>query len=296
MGTRGSKLALWQAEHVVAGLSTAVEGFQAELVTIRTTADQRMDVPLQEIGDKSLFIKEIEAALLDGSIDFAVHSLKDVPSVLDERFTLAAVLERDDPRDVLLTRDGGGLASAPEGARVGSSSLRREAQLRARRPDLRFEAIRGNVDTRLRKLEEGEYDAIMLAAAGLRRLGVRVPSRAFLDPSTCLPAPGQAVICVEALADAEWLDELRTIEDAITRQCIDAERTFAARLDAGCRVPVAAYCCPADDDAVQLQVAVASRDGRRLIRVSGEGMEPVELGERIAEQALAQGAAELLAS
>jgi hydroxymethylbilane synthase len=295
VGTRGSKLALWQAEHVVERLSAALPGFQAELVTIRTTADQRADVPLQEIGDKSLFIKEIEAALLEGSIHFAVHSLKDVPSVLDERFTLAAVLERDDPRDVLLTRDGGGLAALPEGARVGSSSLRREAQLRSRRPGLRFEPIRGNVDTRLRKLEEGEYDAIMLAAAGLRRLGVSIPSRAFLDTSTCLPAPGQAAICVEALAEAEWLDELRLVEDAITRQCVEAERTFAARLDAGCRVPVAAYACPADDDAIQLQVAVASRDGRRLIRVSGEGMEPVELGSRIADQALEQGAAELLA-
>ncbi len=291
LGTRGSKLALWQAEHVRAQLSADVE-----LVTISTTGDKRMDVPLQSIGDKSLFIKEIEEALLDERIDFAVHSLKDVPSRLDERFVLAAVLERADPRDVLLTRDGGGLDSVPGGGRVGSSSLRREVQLRAGRPDLRFEPIRGNVDTRLRKLEDGEYDAIVLAAAGLNRLGVRVPGRAYVAPSTCLPAAGQAVICVEALASRNDLGELlRELEHPLTRQCVEAERTFAAALDAGCRVPVAAYACPADDDALQLQVLVASVDGSRRIRLSGEGMEAVELGQRLASQAFEQGAADILA-
>lgn len=267
-----------------------------ELVTINTTADTRMDVPLQAIGDKSLFIKEIETALVDGGIDFAVHSLKDVPSQLDERFALAAVLEREDPRDVLLTRDGLGFSKLPPRVRVGTSSLRREAQLRARRPDLEFAPIRGNVDTRVRKLNDGEYEAIVLAAAGLHRLGLPVPSASYLDPSICLPAPGQAAICVETVAGKPEIAEvLAPLDHVLTRQAVEAERTFAAQLDAGCQVPLAAYACPADDDAVQLQVCIASPDGARLIRVSGEGLDPVELGHRLAEQALQQGAADLLA-
>ncbi|MFI5267451.1 MAG: hydroxymethylbilane synthase, partial [Chloroflexota bacterium] len=245
VGTRGSKLALWQAEHVVGLLRVAHPEAAFEVVPIRTTGDKRQDVPLQEIGDKSLFLKEIEEALASGAIDLAVHSLKDVPSSLEARFTLAAVLERDDPRDVLLTRDAGGLSALQQGALVGTSSLRREAQLRAARPDLRMAPIRGNVDTRLRKLNEGEYDAIVLAAAGLNRLGVRIPARAYLDPSVCLPAPGQAAICVETVGD--HVELLAPLNHELTRQAVEAERAFAAELDAGCRVPVAAYACSADD-------------------------------------------------
>jgi hydroxymethylbilane synthase len=292
VGTRGSKLALWQAEHVVGLLQAAHPGVAFEVVPIRTTGDKRQDVPLQDLGDKSLFLKEIEEALASGAIDLAVHSLKDVPSSLEAPFVLAAILERDDPRDVLLTASGGGLSSLAEGARVGTSSLRREAQLRAARPDLEMVPIRGNVDTRLRKLGEGEYDAIVLAAAGLNRLGVSIPGSAFLDPSVCLPAPGQAAICVEALADRGELPA--PLDHAPTRHAVEAERAFAAELDAGCRVPVAAYACEADDDALQLQTLVASPDGTRIIRLAGEGTEPLELGRRLARQALERGAGELL--
>jgi hydroxymethylbilane synthase len=292
VGTRGSKLALWQAEHVVGLLQAAHPGVAFEVVPIRTTGDKRQDVPLQDLGDKSLFLKEIEEALASGAIDLAVHSLKDVPSSLEAPFVLAAILERDDPRDVLLTASGGGLSSLAEGARVGTSSLRREAQLRAARPDLEMVPIRGNVDTRLRKLGEGEYDAIVLAAAGLNRLGVSIPGSAFLDPSVCLPAPGQAAICVEALADRGELPA--PLDHGPTRHAVEAERAFAAELDAGCRVPVAAYACEADDDALQLQTLVASPDGTRIIRLAGEGTEPLELGRRLARQALERGAGELL--
>jgi hydroxymethylbilane synthase len=295
LGTRGSKLALWQAEHVIARLQTAYPDARFEAVPIRTMGDQRQDVPLQAIGDKSLFIKEIEAALLDGTVDLAVHSLKDVPSRLDERFALAAILQRDDPRVVLLTASGGGLKAVSNGARVGTSSLRREVQLRAARPDLQLLPIRGNVDTRLRKLQDGEYDAIVLAAAGLHRLGVLVPFSAYLEPRICLPAPGQAAICVETLAGrADTTELLRPLDHRLTRHAVEAERAFAAELDAGCQVPVAAYACEADDDAIQLQVLVAAPDGSRVIRLSGEDVDWIALGRRLAQRALAQGAAELL--
>jgi hydroxymethylbilane synthase len=288
VGTRGSKLALWQAAHVIARLRELTSSAQFDIVTIRTTGDKRTDIPLQAIGDKSLFIKEIEEALISGAVDLAVHSLKDVPSRLDHRFALAAVLQRDDPRDVLL---GGSLSTLQPRARVGTSSLRREAQLRAARPDLQFVPIRGNVDTRLRKLREAEYDAIVLAAAGLRRLGVDVPSEAYLEPAVCLPAPGQAAICVETLAGQTSL--AADLDHGPTRRAVEAERAFAAELDAGCRVPVAAY-ATASDRRLSLHGLVASPDGRRVIRVQGEDRDPIELGRRLAKEALEQGAAELL--
>lgn len=291
VGTRGSKLALWQAQHVVDLLRAAYPSDSFELVPIHTTADKRQDVPLQDIGDKSLFLKELEEALAAGNVDLAVHSLKDVPSHLDPTFTLPAILERDDPRDVLLTA-AGGLKDLPEGARVGTSSLRREAQLRAARPDLSFVPIRGNVDTRFRKLQDGEYDAIVLAAAGLNRLGIPIPSRAYLDPWVCLPAPGQAAMCVETLDGQGSL--AAPLDHAVTRGAVEAERAFAADLDAGCHVPVGAYACEADDDTFQLQTIVASCDGGQVIRLSGEGADPLELGRRLARQSLERGAAELI--
>jgi len=300
VGTRGSKLALWQAEHVIERLRATYPSDRFETVTIRTTGDKRMDVPLQAIGDKSLFTKEIEEALLAGAVDLAVHSLKDLPSRLDDRFAIAAVLERDDPRDVLLTPAGGGLQALAEHARVGTSSLRREAQLRAARPDVELVPIRGNVDTRLHKLRDGEYDAIVLAAAGLNRLGVSIPAEAYLEPEVCLPAPGQAAICIETLAGRGEL--VRALDHTRTRLAVEAERVFAAELDAGCRVPVGAYAevpspqpSPAvAGEGVGLRGMVASPDGRLIIRVQGTGTDPLELGRRLAKEALDQGAAELL--
>lgn len=297
IGTRGSKLALWQAEHVAQRLAALHPGESFKIVVIRTSADKRPDVPLQSFGDKSLFIKEIEEALLAGSIDLAVHSLKDVPSHLSPEFALAAVLEREDARDVLLTGRAGTL---PVGARVGTSSLRRESQLRAGFPKLNFVSIRGNVDTRLRKLGEGEYDGIVVAAAGLHRLDVPVPAEAYLPVETCLPAPGQAALCVETLAGRQA--PAAGLDHASTRRAVEAERAFAAVLDAGCRVPVAAYAidqhtsAPLQQPSVWLRTVVAANDGSRLIRAEGEGEDPIELGQRVAREALAQGAGELLAA
>jgi len=296
VGTRGSKLALWQAGHVVGRLQQLHPRQHFEIVPIRTSGDKRTDVPLQAIGDKSLFIKEIETALLDGGVDLAVHSLKDVPSRLDDRFVLAAILERDDPRDVLLTRDSVALAQLGVGARVGTSSLRREAQLRAVRPDLEFAPIRGNVDTRLRKLQTGEYDAIILAAAGLQRLGIDIPANAYLEPAVCLAAPGQAAICVETLAgNAGLTGLLQPLDHKASRRAVEAERAFAAELDAGCRVPLAAF-AHCDGEHVVLETVVASPDGRRLIRTRGEGSDWVELGQRVGREAIEQGAGQLLAA
>ncbi|MHB8621102.1 MAG: hydroxymethylbilane synthase, partial [Chloroflexota bacterium] len=290
-------------------------------------ADRRGDVALAAIGDKSLFVNDIEAGLLSGALDMAVHSLKDVPSKLNSRFRLGAILERADPRDVLLTRAGGGLPSLPTGASVGTSSLRREAQLRAVRPDVSFAAIRGNVDTRLRKLQEGGYDAIILAAAGLARLDMPVPDSAYLDPSISLPSPGQAAICVEVLdGAAEVGDILRILDHAPSRLAVEAERAFAAALNAGCQVPIGALARlldapagaademdargtapslradlsryrPADSQGARIWIdtVVASPDGRRLIRLSGEGGDPDELGRRLATASLERGAAEVLA-
>jgi hydroxymethylbilane synthase len=296
LGTRGSKLALWQAEHVAGQLRAAHPGLAIELLPIRTTGDKRMDVPLQAIGDKSLFIREIEAALADRTIDLAVHSLKDVPSRLAPRFAIAAVLEREDARDVLLTRSGVALSQLQPGARVGTGSLRREAQLRAVRPDLELVPIRGNVDTRVRKLYSGEFEAIVLAAAGLKRLGIDLPDLAYLEPEVCLPSPGQAALCVEALAGRRDMAELAAaIDHTPTRQAVEAERAFAAELDAGCRVPVAAYAI-ARAGALELRVLVASADGRHLIRAQGAGQDPLELGQRLAREALDRGAGALLAA
>jgi len=311
IGTRGSNLALWQARHVAERL-----GPGAELVIIQTSADKRPEAPLRSF-DKSLFIKEIEEALLDGRIDMAVHSLKDVPSRLDARFAIAGVLEREDARDVLLTRGSAPLPASstlsrgldtpaaggstvagsasvlPSGARVGTSSLRREAQLRVGFPGLAFTPIRGNVDTRLRKLNDGEYDGIVLAAAGLLRLGVAIPSEAYLPVETCLPAPGQAAMCVETLAGRTNL--AATLDHTPTRRAVEAERAFAAELDFGCRVPLAAY-ATLEDAGLCLRTLVASADGSKLVRAEGEGRDPIELGQRLAREALAKGAGELLAA
>jgi len=305
IGSRGSKLALWQAEHVAEQLRRRDPTCELQLVVIHTAADTRPDVPLAAIGDKGLWVEDIEKALLDGAIDLAVHSLKDVPSVMDERFHLSAVLAREDVRDVLLQRGVAELNAAepplerlPRGARVGTSSLRRSSQLLAVRPDLIFAPIRGNVDTRMKKLDSGEYDAVVLAAAGLKRLGADVRDGCYLDITVCLPAPGQGAICVESLAArADVRAFVTPLDDWQTRLAVESERTFAAALGAGCRVPLAAYAQAAGSPAepwIALRTVVASEDGKTVIRADGEGSDPIALGSQVAEEALIRGAGRLL--
>ncbi|MGH2519831.1 MAG: hydroxymethylbilane synthase, partial [Chloroflexota bacterium] len=292
-----SQLALWQAEHVRQLLLATWPRLEAAVQVIHTRPDRLPETPMNQLGDKSLFIREIEEGLASGEIDLAVHSLKDVPCVLDDRFRLAAVLTREDPRDVLLTRSGvHGLAGLQTGSLIGTSSLRRQSQLRAVMAGPRFTALRGNVDTRLRKLADGACDALILAGAGLLRLGRPVPNEAWLDPTVCLPAPGQAALCVEvAAANEQWVDLVAPLNDATTRRCVVAERSFAAALGFGCDVPLGALATMAGSgEELHLRGMVAAPDGSRIVRVSASGIDPAVLGVELADLARARGAAELL--
>jgi len=294
IGTRGSRLALVQAEAVAAGLRA--RGARVEIVSIRTSGDQLATVPLADFGGKALFIKEVEDALLAGHVDVAVHSLKDMPAALPPGLTLAAFPRREDPSDVLVTRAGRGLDDLPTGARVGTSSLRRRVLLQRMRPDLLDVPIRGNVDTRLRKLAEGQYDALVLARAGLVRLGIEPPGMVRLSVDTFLPAAGQGILGVEARAgEAPLLELLATLDHTETRIQAEAERAFLHRLGAGCHTPVAGF---ARLDAAALSVAglVASVDGATVLTatVSGAPAAARALGEKLAEELLARGAGALL--
>ncbi|NIW85577.1 MAG: hydroxymethylbilane synthase, partial [Gammaproteobacteria bacterium] len=245
IATRQSQLALWQANFVSARLREAHPDLTVELLGITTRGDRWLSSPLAEVGGKGLFIKELEEALAAGRADLAVHSVKDVPAELPEGFAMPVIAYREDPRDVLVTRDGGILAGLPAGARVGSSSLRRRSQLLARRPDLLIEPIRGNVDTRLRKLDDGEYDALVLAAAGLARLGLAGRASEYLATEVCLPAAGQGALGIEC----RWGDDrvhalLEPLEDPRVAACVSAERTVSAVLGADCTAPLAAHATP----------------------------------------------------
>jgi hydroxymethylbilane synthase len=300
IGTRGSSLALWQAEHVAQKLGAVAPNLDIEAKKIKTQGDLVRDRPLSRVGGKGFFVKELENALLSGEADLAVHSLKDVPIELPDGLALGAILERTDPHDALVVRDGGGdLSALPRGARVGTSSLRRRAQLLAVRPDLEVADLRGNVDTRLRKLRAGEYDAVVLAAAGLVRLGLEEHIAQRLPFDVMLPAPAQGALAVEYRADDEAILELlRPIHHQPTWAAVTAERAFLSGLGGGCSVPVAAY---AVQDAVKgptlrLHGLVASLDGRQVVRVVGEGspQEPERLGRRLAQETLAGGASAIL--
>jgi hydroxymethylbilane synthase len=289
-GTRGSRLAVVQSTEVADALRA--RGHEVELVTIRTSGDRLADVALADFGGKALFVKEIEEALLDGRIDGGVHSLKDMPAELPEGLCLAAFSARQDPRDVLLTRGGGTLDDLPHGARVATSSLRRRALILARRPDLRVEPIRGNVDTRLRKLEEGLYDAMVMARAGLERLGLKPEHVLILSAEQFLPAVGQGILGVEARAtDRAVLEVLQGIDDATARAEALAERAFLRRLGAGCHTPVAGL-AQVRDSALEIDGLVSSVDGRTVIRgrASGVAADPESVGERLADDLLARGA------
>jgi hydroxymethylbilane synthase len=297
LGTRGSALALTQSRWVADRLEAA--GVPAvELVTIRTTGDDIPDRPLSEIGGKGLFTRELDEALLDGRIDLAVHSLKDLPTELPEGLALGAVPEREDFRDVLVGPEGSDLTlgSLPAGALIGTGSLRRRAMVLALRPDLKVAEIRGNLDTRIRKVDEGEYDAVVLAAAGLRRMSWAQRITEYLDPGSWIPAPGQGALAVMIRSgDRGRLTEVEGLDHPPSRAAVAAERTLLHRLEAGCRLPVGALGLPFGAG-LRLRAVVAFPDGRRAVRAEATGKrdDPQALGEQVARVLLERGADSLL--
>jgi hydroxymethylbilane synthase len=296
IATRKSQLALWQAEHVAALLRRAHTGLEVELVPMVTQGDRIQDRSLAAIGGKGLFIKELEVALEEQRADIAVHSMKDLPGDLPAGLTIAAVLERADARDALLTLSAGRLEDLPRGARVGTSSLRRQAQLLAVRPDLKIEGLRGNVDTRVRRLDGGDMDAILLACAGLIRLGWESRITARLDPKMFLPAVAQGVIGIECrAADSRTLGLVTVLESPDTRIVMEAERAFAHRLGGSCQSPIAAY-ARLEGGSLLLDGLVAEPDGSRLVRDTASGSidDPAALGRLLAERILDAGAGPLL--
>ncbi len=296
IATRRSRLALWQAEHAAARLTARHPGLVVSLVPLLTEGDRITDRSLAAAGGKGLFVKELENALRDGRADIAVHSMKDVPAVLPPGFMIGAALERGDARDCLVSSRYGWLESLPQGARVGTGSLRRQCQLRHRRPDLEVVALRGNVETRLAKLDAGECEAAVLAAAGLERLGLESRIRARLGPQEMLPAIGQGVIGIECVEDrADILQLVQALEHAATRTLLDAERAFAAALGASCQSPVAAH---AHLEGVELRLAalVGAADGSTILSdaISGPARDAGRLGAALARQLLAAGAGRFL--
>ncbi|HEX9404785.1 MAG TPA: hydroxymethylbilane synthase [Steroidobacteraceae bacterium] len=296
IATRKSQLALWQAEHVAGLLRRAHAGLEVELVPMVTQGDRIQDRSLAAIGGKGLFVRELEVALEEHRADIAVHSMKDLPGDLPAGLTIAAVLERADARDALLTASAGRLEDLPRGARVGTSSPRRQAQLLAARPDLKIEALRGNVDTRLRRLDGGDMDAILLACAGLIRLGFESRITARLDPKMFLPAVAQGVIGIECRgADSRILGLVTVLESRETRIVMDAERAFAHRLGGSCQSPIAAH-ARLEGGTLLLDGLVAEPDGSRLVRDTASGSigDPAGLGRLLAERILDAGAGPLL--
>ena len=294
IATRKSALALWQTEHVAQRLCALHPGLAVEFVPLSTRGDEVLDRSLATIGGKGLFLKELEVAILDGVADCAVHSLKDVPMELDPPFVLAAVLERADPFDAFVSNHHAGVAALPAGARVGTSSLRRQAQLRARRPDLDLRDLRGNVNTRLAKLDAGDYDAIVLACAGLQRLGFDARIRERLVAPDWLPAGAQGAIAVECRGEDETTRRLvAALEHARTRVCVEAERAMNRRLHGSCQVPIAAY-CTLDGETLHLTGLVGDATTGECIRAEASGSDAVALGDAVAQRLLDAGAGALL--
>jgi hydroxymethylbilane synthase len=301
IATRESALALWQAEHIRTRLIGQYPGMAIDLLGLTTQGDRILDQPLSSIGGKGLFIKELEVAMDEGRADLAVHSLKDVPMEMPHGFALASITAREDPRDAFVSNRYAGLAELPPGAVVGTSSLRREAQLRERHPHLAIEPLRGNVNTRLRKLDEGQYAAIILAAAGLKRLGFGTRIAALLEPEESLPAPGQGALALECRSDrANILAALAPLADVGTTLATTAERAFSRALGGSCHTPLAAY-AEWEGGTLWLRGLLAGRDGRDILRGEAEAEvadseAAATLGLELADDFLARGAARFIAS
>ena len=292
IGSRGSQLALWQANHISALLRE--QGHEVELEIIKTTGDKITDVALSQVGTKGMFTKEIEDALAAGRVDLAVHSLKDLPTELPPGFELAAITARENPRDVFLSVKYDSVRALPKGARVGTSSLRRQAQLKVARPDLVIHALRGNVDTRVRKLEAGEYDAIILAAAGLNRLGKTELVKEVLSEEFMCPAAGQGALGIEIRAgDAEIGQHVAFLDDAAARATTTCERALLNKLGGGCQVPIGAF-AEMKEGALHLSAIVARPDGSVILREQQSGSDPVALGEQVGDILLQRGATRIL--
>ncbi len=302
IGTRGSKLALWQAEWVKSQILKLRPDAKVTLKKIKTTGDKILDVPLAKVGGKGLFVKEIEEAMLRKDIDLAVHSMKDVPTELPEGLHLGAICEREDPRDAFVSRlsDGGfqinSFRELPEGATIGTSSLRRSCQIKNLRPDLKILQLRGNVDTRLRKLDEGQFDAIILASAGIKRLGHKDRITEYLSTDISLPAIGQGAIGIECRVDDEFINSIISgLNHSETAVCVKAERAFLKRLEGGCQVPIAAHAV-LEDSKIILDGLVGSIEGDRIIReqITGNASDAEALGVELAEIILSRGGKEIL--
>ena len=297
IATRQSPLALWQARAVSDQLSAANPGLVCELVPMTTEGDRRLDQRLTEIGGKSVFIKELERALLDGRADIAVHSVKDVTAEMPAGMVLAAFTEREDPRDAFVSNDYDDLDGLPQGAVVGTGSSRRQCQLLAMRPDLQVKLVRGNVNTRLGKLDAGDYDALILAAAGLKRLEFDERVKSYLEPELMLPAVGQGIMGIECAEDNQLAREVaRAIDDATTRTCVLAERAVNQRLGGGCHMPIAAYAEVTPAGKLNLRALAGSLDGTQVLRaqVTGDASKSIELGEQVGQQLLDDGALDFL--
>jgi hydroxymethylbilane synthase len=293
IGSRGSVLARWQAEHVQALL--LAQGHECRIQIITTTGDRVQDRRLESVGGKGAFLKEIEEAMLAGEVDLAVHSLKDVPTALPAGLRLCAILERADPRDALLSARGSRFGDLPAGSVIGTSSLRRQCQVRALRPDLEVKELRGNVDTRIQKLRDGRCDAIILALAGLARLGRAAEATEVLDPATFVPAPGQGAIALECRSgDPATAAAVAPLHHAPTAREVEAERSLLQGLGGGCNVPLGAHAVTEGRD-LRLTAFVGRADGSSLVRGERRGADPVSVGRALADDLLARGAAALLA-
>lgn len=296
IATRKSPLALWQAEHVAFRLRTAFPGLSTELVTMVTRGDKMLDAPLAKVGGKGLFVKELEQGMLEGQADIAVHSMKDVPVEFPDGLHLAAILEREDPRDALVSNRYPSFEALPPHAKIGTSSLRRQCQIRERLPGCEILSLRGNVNTRLAKLDAGEFDAIVLASAGLKRLGFHARITETLAPETSLPAMGQGAIGIEARIDDEQINRLlRSLHDDDTALRVTAERAMNERLQGGCQVPIAGF-AELEGGNLRLRGLVGSPDGQQMIRgeILGPSSQARELGVALAEELLGKGADRIL--